>query len=194
METELFNLIAVSSSFLFILLAEIGDKTQLMTITLATRYQSTVQVFFAVLLAEATISTVAIIVGTTISQFIPLDMISRVAGSVFIIYGILSLKKEENKNNNQLKKTETRIFFTIFALVFIAEMGDKTQLAAIALAVEHNAPISVAIGTIAAFATSSIIAVILGKKLSTKLSTGVIQKIAAVTFIAIGITLLLGIF
>ncbi len=190
MDQEILNFFAVSSSFFFILLAEIGDKTQLMTVSLAARYSSSIQVFFGVLLAEISISTLGIILGTTLSSIIPIDMISRVAGSVFIIFGILSLRNKNNEDTKQMKKNVTRIFFTIFTLVFVAELGDKTQLATIALAVEHNSPFSVALGTITAFTVSSLIAVILGKKISNRLSTGSIQKIAAIIFLIIGITLL----
>ena len=80
----------------------------------------------------------------------------------------------------------------IFAMVAAAEMGDKTQLATIAMAVEHNSPLSVAFGVAAAFAVTSLTAVVLGRGISRRLPIGLIQKAAAVIFLAVGAALLMG--
>lgn len=195
MQLDIFNVVAVSSSFLLILLAEMGDKTQLMTVSLAARYRSPAQVFMGVFLAEASVSMIGIAVGTTAASLIPVDLVSRVAGGVFIIFGLLSLRsrsKEEAVDGGW--KGGAKMILMIFAMVAAAEMGDKTQLATIATAVEHNSPLSVALGVAAAFAVTSLTAVILGRGMSRRLPIGLIQKAAAIIFLAVGAALLLDMF
>ncbi len=190
-----FNLLAVSSTFLLVLLAEMGDKTQIMTLTLAARYRDPVQVFIGAFLGETVVSFIGIAVGITIASIISVDIVSRVAGVVFILFGLVSiLKKESNEEveKDEKSKSPTRILM-VFSMIAAAEMGDKTQLAIIALAVEYNSPISVALGVAAGFAVLSIIAVVLGRSISKIIPISLIQKIAAVTFLAIGATLVLGV-
>ena len=83
-------------------------------------------------------------------------------------------------------------FWTTFGLLLLAEMGDKTQLSAITLAAKTNSPVSVFIGSALALTLVSLIGVIAGSLLGQYLPLALIQKVAAVAFIVIGVLMLLG--
>ncbi len=190
-----FNLLAFSSTFLLILLAEMGDKTQIMTITLASKYRSPKQVFIGAFLGTTTISLIGILVGSTLASIISVNVVSRIAGAIFILFGVISiLRKESEEEIGDIKKSrgQTRLLM-VFSLISAAELGDKTQLAIIALAAEYASPLSVAVGATSGFAALTIIAVSLGRGISRIIPISLIQKIAAITFILLGIIFLLGI-
>lgn len=83
-----------------------------------------------------------------------------------------------------------KIFFSTFLLIFLAELGDKTQLAALSLSAEKRTPLSIFLGAMFAFLVSTSIAVFLGTVGSKIIPTAIIQKISAISFIAIGILIL----
>ena len=193
MVPDIFNLVAISSSFLFILLAEIGDKTLLMTVSLAARYKSILHIFLGSFLAEVLVSVIGISLGVGAGIIIPIDLTSRIAGILFIAFGIISLRKSKNEEDFK-DTTKVPSFLMIFMLVATAEIGDKTQLATIAMAIEYQSWISVFLGVVAAFAMTSLIGVIVGRSLSKKLSSKLITKASAAFFLIAGAILLLGIF
>jgi len=192
MVPEILNLVAVSSSFLFILLAEIGDKTQLMTVSLAARYKSIRYVFLGSFLAEVSVSLIGIALGTGAGIIIPIDLTSRIAGILFIAFGIISLRKSKNEEDFK-NATKVPSFLMVFTLIATAEIGDKTQLATVAMAIEYQSWISVLLGVIVAFIVTSLIGVVVGRSLSKKLSSKLITKASAALFLIAGAILLLGI-
>ncbi|MCL4435811.1 MAG: TMEM165/GDT1 family protein [Thaumarchaeota archaeon] len=197
MQPNSIDLIAVSSAFFLIILAEMGDKTQIMTVMLAARYRAPGRIFLGSFLGEISVSLVGIVIGTAASSVIPIALIGRISGGIFILFGLFSLvskekDEEENEHKGQEKTANKMGIVAAFSLVAVAELGDKTQLAVIALVVESGSPASVALGVIGSFAVTSLTGVALGKSLSHFVSTGLVQKIAAISFIVIGVILLLG--
>ena len=191
------DLIAGSSAFFLIILAEMGDKTQLTTVMLAARYRAPGRIFLGSFLGEISVSLVGIVIGTAASSLIPVALIGKISGGIFILFGLFSLlSREEDDEEAESKGKEGSAskmgVIAAFSLVAVAELGDKTQLAVIALVVEYSSPLSVALGIIGGFAVTSLTGVVLGKSLSHFVSTGLVQKIAAIAFIAIGVILLLG--
>lgn len=170
--------------FAAISLAELGDKTQLAVLCLASQTKKHLNLLLGVILAFILADGLAIILGKIFSGLIPINYIKTAAGIIFITFGIITLvNNKEEKTTCELKKP----FLSAFTLIFISEMGDKTQISAGLFAAEYN-PILVFIGVLLALTILSIIAVYMGKFISTKINKKTIHTIAGILFIAIGIT------
>lgn len=164
-------------------LAELGDKTQLTILCLASKTKRHFELLLGVILAFAIADGLAIILGNFITTYIPINYIKVVSGSIFIIFGIITLinnKQEEAKC--ELKKP----FASGFLLIFVSEIGDKTQIASGLFATKFN-PIMVFIGVISALTILSIMVIYLGKFIAIKLNKKVLSNIAGAVFILIGI-------
>jgi putative Ca2+/H+ antiporter (TMEM165/GDT1 family) len=175
-------------AFIAVFLAEIGDKTQLVTITFASKYPQ-VPVFFGVFLGICMVTVLGVVVGVILFQFIPIFYVQILSGAIFIIFGIWTLKEamEEKEEEVEITETNKSVFSTSFILISIAEFGDKTQFMVIALTAQYGAPLAVLVGAIGAFALIVGIGVFLGKKLSERISTKWIELGAGMLFIILGI-------
>ncbi|MFX0096976.1 MAG: TMEM165/GDT1 family protein [Candidatus Hodarchaeota archaeon] len=183
---------AITSAFILILVTELGDKTMLSTIVLSARYKRPYAVFAAVMLALLTVTLIGIGAGFLLTEIIPTYILVYISGSVFIIFGfyyLLTAKKDEDADS--IKGAAS--FVSIFSLVFIAEFGDKTQLAVISLTITLIAPVEVFVGAILGFLIVNGIAVIIGEKMGQKLPLLLIKRVAAILFIVFGILILAGI-
>lgn len=181
--------IPLAVAFIAVFLAEIGDKTQLVTITFASKYPQ-IPVFFGVFLGMSMVTVLGVVVGTLLFQFIPIFYVQILSGAIFIIFGIWTLREaleEEEEEEIETKETKKSVFSTTFILISIAEFGDKTQFMVIALTAQYGAPILVLIGAILAFALIVGIGVFVGKKLSERISTKWIELGAGTLFIILGI-------
>lgn len=164
--------------------AELGDKTQLMTISLASKFGGK-PVFFGTLLGMGVITVIGVLIGTTLYSFFPLLYVKVAAGLIFIIFGIYSFYKEERGLEKDVKKDE--VFHKSFFLSLIAELGDKTQLAVIALSARYGNPFFVLIGALAGLALIIAAGVLLGTTISKFVEREKIDFGAAVMFVVIGI-------
>lgn len=176
-------------TFVAIFLAEIGDKTQLITISFATKYPH-IPVFFGVFLGMSLITVLGVVAGTILFQIIDVTYVKILSGAIFIIFGIWTLweaKKEEDEEEEVKEVKNKSVFSTTFIMISIAEFGDKTQFMVIALTAQYSEPIFVFLGAIMAFALIVVIGVVLGKKLSEKVSTKWIELGSGVLFIVIGV-------
>lgn len=170
--------------FLLVGLAELGDKTQLAVLVLSTKTRRYASLLAGVMLAFILTDGIAILFGNYISQRIPMDYVRIGAGLMFIIFGLMTLhnrNKNEEEGSYELKSP----FMSGFWLILLAEMGDKTQLAAALFATQYN-PLLVFIGVIAALFILSATAVYLGKMVMGKVDKKTISTIAGVLFILIG--------
>lgn len=182
------------SVFGIIFVAELPDKTALAALVLATRHRA-----FPVLLGAATALTiqslVAVIAGHLVS-LLPARPVHVLAGALFVVSAVVMWRRTE-ESEEDVKDTARpagfwRSTWLVFAVVFIAEWGDLTQLATAALAARYNAPYIVFAGaTLALWAVSSI-AVLLGHRAGKLLDPHLTQRIAAVLFAAIGAALVGG--
>ncbi len=100
----------------------------------------------------------------------------------------------KNKNENQIEKSFTTIFLTTFTTIFIAELGDKTQLATLMLSAESGKPLIVFIGSSLALVSSSVVGVLLGKWLSSKISPSKFSLYTGILMIIVSLYLTYGIF
>lgn len=172
-------------------LAELGDKTQLMTITLASRYKNR-PVFWGMFLGMGVITLLGVIIGTVFYQLIPVYYVKILAASIFILFGIYSLYNQEKEVDKDID--EKKVFSTSFFLALIAELGDKTQLVVIALTARYQAPMNVLIGALGGLALVIGVSVFMGNKISEIVEKDKIDLISASLFIFLGIIFLLEVF
>ena len=187
--------IPLAVAFVTIFLAELGDKTQLITISFASKYPR-MPVFLGVFLAMSIVTIIGVVVGAVLVSIIPIQVVKVLSGLIFIVFGVWTLvSKEEEleeeegqiRSNGDQEPRKDKVLSTAFIMTSLAEFGDKTQFAVIALTAQYGAPIFVYIGAVLAFALIVGIGVVLGKKMSEKVSSRWIEIGSGVLFIVIGI-------
>lgn len=175
---------AFITSAVFVVLAEMGDKTQLLAMAFATRYRwQTVMlgVFAATLLNHL----FAVLVGTYLTRVIPIDYIKIAAAASFILFGLWTIRGDKLDNADQ--GTKYNPFWTVAIAFFIAEMGDKTQLATVALAAQFNSLVPVWAGTTTGMMIADGIGIIVGIVLGKRIPERLVKWISAIVFIGFGL-------
>ncbi len=167
-------------------LAELGDKTQLAVLTLASKHKEHWHLFWGAMLGFLLVDGIAIIFGGIITEYIPLFYLKMLAGIIFIVFGILTLRSEDG---NPLPLKNNGTFTSAFALIFVAELGDKTQIASAVFATQYN-PLFVFVGVMLALALLTGSAIIVGKKLKEKVNPKHIGIASGIVFILIGLVTL----
>lgn len=175
-------------AFILIVAAEIGDKSQIMTISLASKYHNR-SVFWGVFLGMGVITTLGVIVGTVIYNMIPVFYVKILAGLIFISFGIYSFYKEEKEREKVIHKED--VFKRSFGLSMVAELGDKTQFAVIALTARFQAPEQVLIGSLAGLALVIGLGVFLGSKIAEVVEKDYIDLASFIIFIVLGVIFIL---
>jgi len=173
---------AVTTPFGLVFLAELGDKSQLVCMTLAARHRHW-PVLAGAMVAFAILNTLAVVFGAGLSHWVPERVLAAVVALLFAIFGILSLRaKEEEGEEDVTERSGHGIFVTAFLMIFLAEMGDKTQIAVAGMA--STLPvIPVWIGaTVALFATSAL-GVVAGRKLLRRIPIHRLHQISGVFFL-----------
>ncbi|MFH1397680.1 MAG: TMEM165/GDT1 family protein [Candidatus Omnitrophota bacterium] len=177
---------AFLASLIFVLLAEMGDKTQLLAMAFATRY-SAQKVLIAVFLATLLNHSLAVATGRFLTVIIPLDVISFIAAVSFIIFGLWTIRGDILEGEFK-KKSRFGPILTVGIAFFLVEMGDKTQLATISLAVQYRNMFSVLMGTTLAMVIADAIGIIAGIVMKKHIPERTIKWISAVIFILFGFT------
>jgi putative Ca2+/H+ antiporter (TMEM165/GDT1 family) len=136
------------------------------------------------MLAFLIVDGIAIAAGSWITTIIPIRILKIASGVIFIILGILILRKK--KEDNERKTLNKNVLLSGFFLIFLTEWGDKTQIAAALFAAKYNV-IMVLCGTMIALSLLSIIAVYFGKIISEKIDKKLLNRIAGVVFIIMGL-------
>src|SRR3989339_1111862 len=181
--------------FITIGLAELGDKTQLAVLLLSAKQKKHFQLFLGVLSAFIVVDGVAIFLGSRVINLVPINIVKIVSSIIFIIFGILILKEsfsknQENAGGSKIEKfADKNAFIAGFTLIFISEWADKTQIASALFAVNYN-PWLVLAGCISALAALTLLAIYLGKFLSSKLNKHIISRIGGIIFLLMGISFL----
>ena len=184
------NLIPFLAAFSFIFLAELGDKTQLAVITLCSRHNWKAVLSGAVL-SFALIDGLSVLVGRGIAEVVPLFWIQIIGGVMFIAFGLYILLHKERENESFKLTEKSSGFISTLILISLAELGDKTQLAVIALAAEYAEVIMVFLGVISGFLAITIIGVLIGKGLIHLVPQRYLRLTSAILFIGFGIIFLL---
>jgi putative Ca2+/H+ antiporter (TMEM165/GDT1 family) len=177
-----------------VLLAEMGDKTQLLSLMLAARYpRQALPIIAGILLATLANHACAAYFGHAIAAFLSPDMLRWILGVGFLAIGIWLLIPDrlDEAGGTRVKNAAWPVFLLTTSLFFMAEMGDKTQFATIALGARYDDVIAVTIGTTLGMMLANAPAVWIGTKFTNRVPIKWVHTVAAVVFIAIGILTLL---
>ncbi|MCX5838607.1 MAG: TMEM165/GDT1 family protein [Deltaproteobacteria bacterium] len=172
------------ASFLFVVLAEMGDKTQLLAMAFAARFPAGT-VLAGVLVATLVNHLLAVVAGSWLTNIVPLGTIQIAASASFILFGLWTLRGDQLKGED--KKYKFSPFWTVAVAFFFAEMGDKTQLATVALAAKYQSIIPIWLGTTAAMLAADAFGIIVGVVLGKRIPERFVKWFAAVIFILFGI-------
>lgn len=175
---------AVVSSFLVVAASEMGDKTQLLAFSLASRFRKPWAVMGGILVATLANHALASSVGSWVSAHVPARVMAAVLAATFIGFGLWTLKPDTLEESQ--KPPRFGAFLTTAILFFLAEMGDKTQLATVALAARYQSVLQVTAGTTLGMLFSDGLAVFLGEKLASKVQMKWLRWIAASLFFLFG--------
>ncbi|MDL5155795.1 TMEM165/GDT1 family protein [Actinomycetospora termitidis] len=186
-------LAATAVSFAVIFVAELGDKSQLMALTFATRFKA-LPVLIGITVATAVVHAVSVGVGYLLGAAIPTFWISLVAAVAFVGFGLWTLRGDELTADEQTKARRSGGSAVAAASVafFLAELGDKTMLATITLATQYQGwggVIGVWAGSTVGMVVADGLAIAVGRLLGRKLPEKAIRIGAAVLFFAFGIWL-----
>jgi Ca2+/H+ antiporter, TMEM165/GDT1 family len=172
------------ASLAFVTLAEMGDKTQLLAMAFATRFPAAI-VLSAVFVATLLNHALAVAAGRLLTNVIPLEVISLAAASSFILFGLWTIRGDALAGEDE-RRTAYGPFFTVATAFFLAELGDKTQLATISLAVRYSDPIAVLLGTTAGMVVADSVGIGIGVVLGKRLPDTLIRLVSAGVFIFFG--------
>lgn len=170
-------------------LAEMGDKTQLLALLLAARYQKPVPILIAILLATLINHGVSAMVGQWITTVLSPEILLWIVSLGFIAMAGWMLIPDElgDEDENINKWQKYGVFGATFVLFFLAEIGDKTQIATVALAARFDSIFWVTAGTTLGMMLANAPAVFIGHKLAEKLPISLIHKIGALIFLLLGV-------
>ncbi|MFW6640140.1 TMEM165/GDT1 family protein [Nocardiopsis algeriensis] len=174
-------------SALAVFVAEMGDKTQLVAMSLATRYRAST-VLVGITAATALVHVVSVFAAEVLGSAIPTDWVTLVAGLAFLVFGAWTLRGDEMTDKDEERAASRRIrsaFLTVFTVFLVAELGDKTMLTTVAVGTRYDW-LPVWIGSTAGMVAADALAIALGVLLGKKLPERAIRIGAAVLFFAAG--------
>lgn len=173
-------------------LAEIGDKTQLLAFILAARFKKPLPIILGILAATIINHGLAGALGAWITSAVTPEILRWVLGLSFIGMAIWTMIPDKIEEEETKVAHKLGVFGATFITFFLAEMGDKTQIATVAMAAHYAAPLMVVIGTTLGMLIADVPAVFLGDKLANKIPMKLVHSIAAAIFAILGIATLFG--
>ena len=174
-------------------LAEIGDNTQLLAFILAARFKKPIPIVLGILCATIVNHGLAGAVGAWIMTTINPAALRWVLGLSFIGMAIWTMIPDKIEDEETQAAHKFGVFGATLITFFLAEMGDKTQIATIAMAAHYGTPLIVVIGTTLGMLIADVPAVFIGGKLSAKIPMKLVHSIAAAVFGVLGVATLLGV-
>jgi len=172
-------------------LAEIGDKTQLLAFILAAKFRKPIPIILGVLVSTIANHAFAGALGAWITSLVSPETMRWVLGVSFIGMAIWTLIPDKF-DESEAKFARFGVFGTTVIAFFLAEMGDKTQVATVALAAQYHAFVPVVAGTTLGMMIANVPAVLLGDRIAGKIPVRIVHAIAALIFAIIGVATLLG--
>lgn len=173
-------------------LAEIGDKTQLLAFILAARFKKPVPIILGILVATIVNHGLAGALGAWITSAVSPEILRWALGLSFIGMAIWTMIPDKIEEEETQVAKRFGVFGATLITFFLAEMGDKTQIATVAMAAHYAAPLMVVIGTTLGMLIADVPAVFVGDKLANKIPMKLVHSIAAAIFALLGIATLLG--
>ncbi len=173
-------------------LAEIADKTQLLALVLAARFRKPWPIIWGIFFATLANHFLAGAVGTFITRSLGPDVLRWGLGLSFIAMAVWTLIPDKLEDTRQ-PDARFGVFGTTLVSFFLVEMGDKTQIATVALAAKFDALVAVVTGTTIGMMIANVPAVLIGNAAAEKVPARFVHGIAALIFAALGLALLLGV-
>ncbi|MGA0877859.1 MAG: TMEM165/GDT1 family protein [Ilumatobacteraceae bacterium] len=182
---------AILLSFGVIFVAELGDKSQLMALTFATRYRA-LPVLIGITIATAFTHAISVAIGAVLGARIPTETISIVAGVAFLFFAAWTLRGDSLNDDEADKATRSNRNAVVAASTafFLAELGDKTMLATITLATQEGV-LGTWIGSTLGMVAADALAIVVGHQLGKRLPERAIRYSAAALFVLFGLWLIL---
>ncbi|MER5335454.1 TMEM165/GDT1 family protein [Micromonospora sp. NPDC002717] len=184
-------LVALAVSFGVIFVAELGDKSQLMALTFATRFK-TVPVLIGITVATAVVHLASVAIGYGLGAALPTEWISLVAGLAFLGFGAWTLRGDTltEEEKRKAEKSSKSAIVAVSVAFFLAELGDKTMLATITLATQYGW-FGTWLGSTVGMVAADALAILVGRMLGKRLPEKTIKYGAAALFAICGLWLIL---
>jgi putative Ca2+/H+ antiporter (TMEM165/GDT1 family) len=176
---------AFLTAVFMVTVAEMGDKTQLLAMAFATRFKAA-EVLIGVFIATVLNHALAVALGEFLTAKIPISYIQVAAATSFILFGLWTLRGDKLEGEDK-KHTRFGPIGTVAVAFFIAELGDKTQLATIALAAKYQAAVMILMGTTIGMIIADAIGIWFGVLMGRKIPESVVKAVSAGIFIIFGI-------
>jgi len=183
------DLTPVIISFVVTAIAEFGDKTQLAVITLCSR-SSWPSVTLGAMLAFTLVDGLSVWIGDFLAKLFPLVWIEVFSALLFILFGIFSLLRHEDESEPKIRGCGLPLLSAFF-MVSLMELGDKTQLAVIALAAQFSTPLLVFLGVMLAFGSVTAFGAVLGLSLQRVIPLRYLKLFVSILFLVFGLVFLL---
>ena len=174
-------------------LAEIGDKTQLLAFILAARFKKPLPIIAGIVAATLINHGLAGALGAYITHSVDPVLLRWLLGASFLGMAVWTMIPDKIEEEETHIAQKFGVFGATFVTFFLAEMGDKTQIATVALAVNYANPVLVVIGTTLGMLIADVPAVFVGDKLADKIPMRLVHTIAAAIFAVLGVATLLGV-
>lgn len=176
---------SISSSFLLVAASEMGDKTQLLAFSLAAKYKRPVPILAGIFVATVLNHALASWGGHWVARTLSPMMMANILGAIFVVFALWTLKPDEADEVSEVSKYGP--FLTTVFLFFMAEMGDKTQLATVALGAKFDSAWAVTLGTTLGMMVTDGLAVFVGDQLAHKINMKFMRWFAACLFLMFGL-------
>lgn len=173
-------------------LAEIGDKTQLLAFILAARFKKPLPIIAGILVATIINHGLAGALGAWITATVSPEVLRWVLGLSFLGMAVWTMIPDEIEEDETKVAKRFGVFGATLITFFLAEMGDKTQVATVAMAAHYATPLLVVVGTTLGMLIADVPAVFVGDKLAAKIPMRLVHTIAAGIFALLGVATLLG--
>lgn len=173
---------AFGASYLMIALAEIGDKSQLVIMTLAARHRA-LPVVIGAIAAFCLLNLLAVLFGAALAAWLPEWLVASVVAILFAIFGIQSLRQSTIPDNTEIEeKSDRSVLLSSFMLIFLAEFGDKTQIAVAGLASTASGT-AIWVGATLALATTSLLGAFAGARWLKRLPVNALHRASGIFFL-----------
>lgn len=176
----------VLTAFVVVFLAELGDKTQLVALTLAGRYSAR-RVIAALGATILVLQTLSVTAGAVISELVPDRAVAIAAGLLFLGFAAWTWRSTDDGDDGRAEARGGLV--SVAVAFFLAELGDKTMLTTAGLAADRGV-VPVWVGSTAAMLAATALAVVAGSALSTRVSTDTLRRLGAIAFALVGVVTL----
>jgi putative Ca2+/H+ antiporter (TMEM165/GDT1 family) len=167
-----------------------GDRTQLLSMMLAARYRHPWPIIAGILAATIANHAVAGALGAWIGRFLTPAVLDAIVGASMLIMSLWTLKPDKLDDDDAISASQRSVFVTTLIAFFLAEIGDKTQVATMALAAGYDSLTMVVLGTTLGMMAANVPVVFLGKAFSDRLPLRALNIIAALLFAVLGVIFL----